>query len=156
MVERGVRDRADGEDERVVRQLGARAQPHAAPRAVHAPDAVARERDAEGAGELGEVVVVGAAEAERLEDAEGAERERLVGRDERGRDALAGERVQRDERLEPGDAAADDDDAQSASRGGVRMHARSIDAGGRALIRGNPQHHDGDAPGRPDGPPGRG
>jgi hypothetical protein len=75
---------------------------------LHLGDAVMDEARAVVARDVGELVLPGVAEVERLDHLHRAVGERRLGRDQGDRDALAGQVAQRHQGLERGDAAAGD------------------------------------------------
>ena len=86
--------------------------------AVDVGDGVAHEVRVEVGGELGEPVAPGVADAEGLEDLQGADGQLVAGLDQRESDPVADEASQRDHRLQARDPAAGHDDSQGSAVGG--------------------------------------
>jgi hypothetical protein len=106
-----ARTRTAGDQERVVLELGASRRQEEVLRRVDGREPVEREAGSEAGGHAAEVDALDLPGSERLGDREGPVPEvRLCG-DQVDRHAVPGERPKREERLEPGDAAACDDHA---------------------------------------------
>ena len=115
VMPRGQRPRgagADGHDERAVAQLAAAGQPHDVAAGDDLDRGVADQLGAEPARDLGELVALGVPEGERLGGGQRPVGEVLLGGDERRADAVAGQVLEGEERLQGGDTASEDDDVQ--------------------------------------------
>ncbi len=116
-----LRTHAEGDHERVERQLLAGGRRHDGPVGIDRGDGVTDVPGAVVLGDLGERVPLGrTAHGERVLHAGRADREVLVGCDEGDRHAVSGEGAQGDERLEARHAASGDDDSV---RSGMRLRS---------------------------------
>ena len=140
VIERRIGHRPDREHEDVVRHDGARPQPDLAPGAIDRRDRVATPAGIQRPRDVRQRVPACRLVPERLEDAERAQRERVVRGDQRGRDLMRGEPADGDERLEAGDAGPGDEDAERPLIQVVeRCHRASVADRGRAAIRASPR-----------------
>jgi hypothetical protein len=106
----------DGDDERVVRQVRAGGRRDALLIGVHRGEPLLDELGGVVGGDPLEGIPARARPRERVLDAERADEKLGGGGQKRGGDAVAGQAVKGDERLEAGDAAAGDDDPVGGGR----------------------------------------